>query len=116
MLDKQARNLQVLSDFLTRHSSKFPEELSMYFQVDGCSVSIHMHSEAERAAALAIVGEVFGRSDWQAELDYRGKFYDWDKEIDGVRVRIVSAQGTGVKEKFPVNPKLFPLQLSEVAS
>ncbi len=84
----------------------------MYFSVEYCSINIHFHSDEERQASLAIVGEVFGRTDWLAEIDYRGQFYDWEKEIDGVKVKIHSAQGTGVKEKFPVNPKLFPLQLN----
>lgn len=117
-LDKTAYNLTILTNFFVRHSDKFPTELLVNPDADSCRVCIHITNDNEnfRTQILTIIGEVFGRTDWMAELDYRGQYYDWEKEVDEVKVRIFGAQGTGVKEKFPVNPKMFPLQLQESAS
>ena len=57
----------------------------------------------------AKAGEVFGRANWEKELNYSKKF-NWIKTVDNVKIIISSMEDIG---PIMVDPKEFPLQLSE---
>lgn len=115
-IQKQKELLRNTELFVIKYDSKIPKGLGMLiFGVDYVCfyVSLDGKTDSDRNRALAVMGDIFGRGGWDAQLEYRGRHFDWSKMLDSVSVKISCAQPIGKPEKFPVDPKSFPLQLEE---
>jgi hypothetical protein len=60
----------------------------------------------------ALFGETFGRSGWTRELGYSGRDFNWNKEVDGVRVAIYNAEKCDLNNT-PVPEKAFPVLIKD---
>lgn len=105
--------------FLLKYDAKLPPDLGLLC-VGGFGahfdVNLMHRDQCDRDKALAHLGEVFGRSGWEAKLSagyHQFHGYDWRKEVDGVLIQIEGAQPTGQPKSFPVDPKQFPLQIED---
>lgn len=111
---------QALADgelFLLKYESKLPEDLGDFYVASyGVRFEVRLggRSDTQREKALCYLGDVFGRSGWEATLGYGGSYFNWHKLVDGVVIQIEAAQMTGTPKSFPVDPKQFPLQLADI--
>lgn len=102
--------------FLLKYESKLPEGLGYLYIVHEqvqFEISLEHRSQADRDKALTYLGETFGRSDWQAKINFDHTAFNWSKPVDGVSITIRCAQPTGQPKSFPVDPKQLPLQLKD---
>jgi len=95
---QDARNaLECGELFFLKYHAKLPQDLGCLY-VGGFGahydVSLKHRSRDDRNKALAHLGEVFGRSGWEAKMStgYQFHGFDWKKEVDGVWVKIEGAQ------------------------
>lgn len=104
--------------FVVLHDAKLPNGLgSLYIGCFGAHYDVNLchRNDDDRNKALAHMGEVFGRSGWEAKLNVSYNFHGfaWTKTVDGVRVKIEGAQKIDQPQSFPVDPKQFPLQIED---
>lgn len=113
----ETRNaLAVAEIFALKYEAKLPEELGeIYIASFGVHYDIRLSTRDDhnRNKALAHLGEVFGRSGWESTLAYGARYFDWQKELDGVKINIQGAQMMNQPDRFPVDPKQFPLQIED---
>lgn len=113
-IDNQIQFVNAAELFLTIYGSKIPEGLGMIIfapETPMFYVSLDGKEPSDRDRALSAMGDVFGRADWKAVLEYRGRHFDWSKTVNNVLLTISCAQLIGKPEAFPVDPKQFPLQI-----
>lgn len=114
--DGYRAQLKVADLFLTKYDSKLPEGLGTIIVNNDSVVFIVMlyrRAAYDTNKALTVLGDVFGRADWQAQMNYSHDAFDWSKVVDGVTLRILNAQTIDQPKAFPVNPNQFPIQLAE---
>lgn len=102
--------------FADKYGDKLPQGLaSISVFSTGAMVTISTGwSEENRVKALALVGDVLGRTGWTQTLGYDRAHYNWDITIDGVKVHIERAEQVPTeREARLVPPTKFPLQLED---
>lgn len=109
--------VQIATAFAKKYADKLPEDLGSLFISDSnvhCTVSLsHSWITAEdRAKALTVLGDIFGRDGWLAKSD--GHLINWSKKLDGVALSIIGAEWMP-EHSTPVHPSKFPLQLADAA-
>lgn len=121
-LQKQAAKLAESDEarriFAAEFGDKLPEGLASFATItDVAMCFIHTgHSPDDRQRALALIGDVFGRTGWTQELNYDRKTYNWKRVISGVLVQITNAESAPVETTKEVPPNKFPLQLVEATA
>lgn len=114
VINQAQESVKVMELFALKYGAKLPKELvrfSLSVPRPFCFIRLGYTNE-DRDRALSVVGEVFGRADWTASRDRHNDCFNWDKTLDGVNIYISGAQKFDQPEKFPVDPKQFPLQLT----
>lgn len=116
-LGKLQSFFDIANAFADKYGDKLPEGLasiSVFSTGATCSI-LTGWSEENRIKALALVGDVLGRTGWTQTLGYDRTHYNWDIVIDGIKVHIDRAeQVPAEREAQPVPPTKFPLQLEDV--
>jgi hypothetical protein len=114
-LSTAKNSIRIAELFLLKYDAKLPEDFGALIVSDRPVLYFDLSYKPDdfREQALTLLGNVFGRSDWKAKLEYYGKAFDWSKTVDGVCITIEKAQLISQPEEFPVDPKQFPIQLEE---
>lgn len=112
-ISRVQKNIDLAKQFLQKYDELLPEDFGNISVEHEMHITFHCSNDL-REQQLELLGRVFGRNGWTAELEYYGKFFNWSKELDGVKLIIYCAQNSTTPEKFPVDPKQFPIQLEDV--
>ena len=103
-LSQQTATLEKLRRFVEKHGQGLADNDLI------CGDTIFL-TDAARA------GHHFGKTGWvrnQSSLREVGKVkYDWDRTIDGVKLRIMDAEKLETLHRVEVPEKVFPLMLEE---
>lgn len=115
-LTELEKQLDIGRLFLLKYDSKLPEDQGNFglSNIPYLTFDLQYVDEDNRASALTYLGSTFGRREWLATLEYRGRHFDWHKMVDGVKVNIYCARKLDAPESFPVDPKEFPIQLEDI--
>ncbi len=113
----QTAHLDTAKAFVDKFGDKLPEGTASLncVPISGSPPSCYLsvgYSEGDRQKALALFGDVFGRTGWVQKLSFDKASYDWEMVVDGVLLHISRAEKVPTeRENIPVPPTKFPLQL-----
>jgi hypothetical protein len=110
-LNSVAKNIQLAREFCAKHT--IPEGLNIAVSCSSIRVSGWCY-DSDRETILAEAGEAFGKSNWVEKAEQSR--YDWEKQIGEVVIYIYAANQKPVEVDRPIEPKEFPLLLTNVAA
>lgn len=106
-LNKHETNVAKLRALLVKH----PKLLTL----DGCC--FYLDESTAHITCVprthAEVGVILGKQGWVKKSNY-GRQINWEQEFDGVRVICQNAETLPNPEDCPVDPKQFPLLLTDL--
>lgn len=104
-IEKIRENIAIAEAFIAKYGDKLDDKHSVETGDYVFLTALSFHA--------ATFGKVFGTHGWTRELSGYNKF-DWKKTVDGVRIIIFGAEEMTFNNS-PVDPKQFPLELTETS-